>query len=451
MASRYGSAIVARTARAGTSGGAGSSGSETPSGELLESVGSVLRWRQPTSARRACCGRPCCSPRPSRTPRTGSSAARHRARSRAPSAGRTSSTRRPSAYAIRFSVKLRMSGMRTPEQRLVQVRRRRERRAVVQLAARVELRAVLAIAQLARHVEVVEREPDRIHELVAALAGRIGAVHLHALARGQLLAVLGAGRLLEIRARSAAAAAAACPAAPPSPTCRAARATCDCRATSARARCHGRAGRGAGRPRTRPCGTCGPATFGNAVVLGEPLVHERRVGREQREHVAIVPHDVLEEQLRLALHRLWRATASKSGNRNASGCTFSRSCSRSHCAAKRVDIASARGSASMRFTSALNTAGSDRRFCCASDCRRSSGMRAPQEEREARGQLEVIDAVVRPGLGLGRRPSRSGRRSTGLASIAWRPSRTPSSKPYCVVARRGLVVELHQGVAVVAP
>ena len=41
------------------------------------------------------------------------------------------------------------------------------------------------VAPLRGHVEVVEREPDRIHEAVAGVARRVRAVHLHPLARRQ--------------------------------------------------------------------------------------------------------------------------------------------------------------------------------------------------------------------------------------------------------------------------
>ena len=42
----------------------------------------------------------------------------------------------------------------------------------------------------------------------------------------------------------------------------------------------------------------------DAVVLGQPLVDERVVGRQQVEDVAVLAHDAGEEQLGLALKRL---------------------------------------------------------------------------------------------------------------------------------------------------
>ena len=80
-------------------------------------------------------------------------------------------------------------------------------------------------------VEVLEREADRIHHLVAAGTGRVGAM------LGELLAhrprPIALPRLLRATARSAAAGAAACRAGSRAPTCRAGRARCAWRATSA--------------------------------------------------------------------------------------------------------------------------------------------------------------------------------------------------------------------------
>ena len=121
-----------------------------------------------------------------------------------------SSMRRPIAYAIRFSVNERTSGIGRDSSERVELRRRAHFHAVVHRAARVERRAVLAVAQAAGHVEVVERQADRIHVLVAGVARGVGAVHLHALARGEQLAVLAVLRSAPGRECSAAAAAAAC-------------------------------------------------------------------------------------------------------------------------------------------------------------------------------------------------------------------------------------------------
>ena len=96
-------------------------------------------------------------------------------------------------------------------------------------------------------VEVLQREAERVHELVAAGARRVGAMLLHLLAHRQ--------RTRPVRcspsaaARSAAAPAAACRAGCRESTCRAAPARCGWAATSRSGCCRGRAGR-AGRRRS---------------------------------------------------------------------------------------------------------------------------------------------------------------------------------------------------------
>ena len=68
------------------------------------------------------------------------------------------------------------------------VQRLREPREVVELtaverAARIDGRAALGRAVLARAVEMLEREPDRVGDLVAAGTDRVGAMHVEALPR----------------------------------------------------------------------------------------------------------------------------------------------------------------------------------------------------------------------------------------------------------------------------
>ena len=67
---------------------------------------------------------------------------------------------------------VRTSGIGRFSSAVRQLGRRRDRRAVVEVAARVERHAVLAHAPLAGDVEVVEREADRIHEAMAGVARR---------------------------------------------------------------------------------------------------------------------------------------------------------------------------------------------------------------------------------------------------------------------------------------
>src|SRR5678815_1064104 len=80
-----------------------------------------------------------------------------------------------------------------------ELRRRGHRGAVVQLPLRVERHGVLAISPPAGHVEVVERETDRIHVLMARAARDVLAVQLHALTGRQRLAILAIRRLVERR------------------------------------------------------------------------------------------------------------------------------------------------------------------------------------------------------------------------------------------------------------
>ena len=95
----------------------------------------------------------------------------------------------------------------------------------------------------------------------------------------------------------------------------------------------------------------------NAVVPGEALVDEGVVGGQQVEDAAVLAHDAVEEQLGLAPHRLARACRRTADRAASPGWILSRSCSRSHCAANRVDSASDRRSASIRRTCFSRPAG----------------------------------------------------------------------------------------------
>ena len=181
---------------------------------------------------------------------------------RAPPACRSSPSRRPERVGHQVLGEGLHQHARSLQQRLPQIGRARQRRAVVERAGRVDRHAVVPDAPRAGDVEVVERQADRIDHPVARRAGRVRAVLLHALAHRAQPAVFGLGGRVEIRARSAAAAAAACRAALPSPTCRAAPARCGRRARSASGCCRGRAARGAGRPGYVTLRNSLPTTFG---------------------------------------------------------------------------------------------------------------------------------------------------------------------------------------------
>ena len=133
---------------------------------------------------------------------------------------------------------------------------------------------------------------------------------------------------------------------------------------------------------------------GDAVVPRQPLVHERVVGAQQVEHAAVLADDALEQQLGLAAERLPQVVVEVRETRRS----WAARCAR--CAAAATGrrswrpARSARGSASIRRTCALE----HRRLrepCRAAAARSSVLVRdaAPQEERQPRGQLEVADAM----------------------------------------------------------
>ena len=89
---------------------------------------------------------------------------------------------------------------------------------------------------------------------------------------------------------------------------------------------------------------------GNAVVLGQPLIDERVVGRQQFEHAAILAQDAVEEQLGFPLERRRAGSRRNRGTAARPAVLASMSRRYSHCAAKLVTSDSERGSASMRRT-----------------------------------------------------------------------------------------------------
>ena len=79
--------------------------------------------------------------------------------------------------------------LRAPEQRGPQVAGAFERRAVVEFAERLDRRARVADPPRSRHVEVLEREPDGVDEAVAGNAVRVGGVLLETLSHREEAAV----------------------------------------------------------------------------------------------------------------------------------------------------------------------------------------------------------------------------------------------------------------------
>ena len=130
---------------------------------------------------------------PSRSTRSDTCRAPRRARSGAPSACRNTPRVRPSAYVISLSVSVCTNCSGRLMSATAKIGRAADRRAVDQLAGRVDLRAGVSVlsSPLANGVEVLEREAKRIHHAVAGVARRLRAMLLHDLAhRARLLAVL---------------------------------------------------------------------------------------------------------------------------------------------------------------------------------------------------------------------------------------------------------------------
>ena len=133
----------------------------------------------------------------------------------------------------------------------------------------------------------------------------------------------------------------------------------------------------------------------DAVVPREALVDERVVGGEQIDDARVLAQHAREQQLGLACGTPARRLPS---NSLLVGLTVSSWRRPSHCDAKFATSASAFGSASMRRTSRSSTAGSRK---LAGRGRRAARARrrdaAPQEERQARRELDVADAIDGPG------------------------------------------------------
>ena len=74
----------------------------------------------------------------------------------------------------------------------IQITWRRKLGPVVIRAASIQRHTIFTNPPAARHIEVVERETDRVHHPMTRVTGRVGAVNLHPLARGQPSSVRGA-------------------------------------------------------------------------------------------------------------------------------------------------------------------------------------------------------------------------------------------------------------------
>ena len=232
--------------------------------------------------------------------------------------------------------------------------------------------------------------------------------------------------------RRAAAAAAACRARCPASTCRAAPARCGAAydVTVRMLAWPSRPRRGVIGQRHAP--ELIAVDVRDAVVPGEPLVDERVVGGQQVEHAAVLRARCSRRTARFrgasraAGSRRSRGTAADRGGRrrrSAGTATAPRSCRRAR---------SARGSASIRLTCRSSIAGSLRAPRAASVEQLVVGNAAPQEERQARRQLEVADRAHRRRRRRAR--ARRGRGNAGLtssrSSARWMPpSKPPSARP----------------------
>ena len=161
----------------------------------------------------------------------------------------------------------------------------------------------------------------------------------------------------------------------------------------------------------------------NAVVLRQPLVDERVVGAQQIEHAAILAQDAVEEELRLLPERLPQVVVEVREQPHVRrdrrrGCAGAATARRSWSTSARDA-----SSASIRRTCRSSTAGS----CSLSGNRHVQQLvvrnAAPQEERQPRRQLEVADAIRRVRRGRRRDPARRGTGTAGSPARPTAPSR----------------------------
>ena len=246
-------------------------------------------------------------------------------------------------------------------------------------------------APLADRVEVLEREAERIHHAVAGVAGRLGAVLLHDLAhRAGLLAVLVLLEPFDVGRR------------------RRRRRAEDVLENPGAAQ-HRRGAVGVGRGHQHAAfaeqppavgdrssvtrRNWSPRTFGNAVVQRQPLVDERVVGGQQVEHAAVLAQDAVDEQLDLAAERLAQAVVEIRERRPRPDRCCRSPRTFSHWNAKLVTSDFDSGSASSRRTCASSTSASRSRALLGGIEQLVVRRPAGEEERQARREIEIADAV----------------------------------------------------------
>ena len=139
----------------------------------------------------------------------------------------------------------------------------------------------------------------------------------------------------------------------------------------------------------------GAIDAGNAVMLGQALVHIGVVGVQEIQRAAVVAHHAVEEHLGFGLHRLAQAHVEiREGA--AVGLLIFQPAQIEPLAGEILASAPwTRGSASMRATCAFSTAGLCSWFFCATDSSASSGMLLHRKKDRRVRQFQVADAVHR--------------------------------------------------------
>ncbi len=307
------------------------------------------------------------------------------------------STPRPSAYGQQLLGHHLDELILVAHEHVAQAGHAVELRAVHHFAARVDRRALVERAPAAHGVEVLERDAHRLEDLVARRAHRVRAVHLERLPhRGHLHVTRGVGGPFHqrrhvrrrVRRRHAQERLQEPLAARDRRRAGRVRRHRHQRALAQQAAAH------VERRRQRDPAELRPVDVRDAVVLGQPLVDERVVGRQQVHDAAVLVDDAAEEQLRSRAGTPARRLSSKSGKMSTTGSL----------AAQAADVpatgpvkfatsASDRGSASMRRTCASSTAGSfsrparRRRSARRPEC--CSTGRTPGARPSARSQMRI--------------------------------------------------------------
>ena len=182
----------------------------------------------------------------------------------------------------------------------------------------------------------------------------------------------------------------------------------------------------------------------NAIVFGETLVDERVVSREQVEHAPVFAYEAGEEQLRLALHRIrqllveigilqpiWMDLVQILELEPLTGKSWTEGIRASVCQHP-PHLLLEHGRIGQLASSRELHQGLVRR-------------RSPEEERQARSQRQIADAVVRTRLNVRRRfletENKVGTRENGLKGS----SDSDLEASVC----RTILVERHQGGAIV--